>query len=77
MAARLDDREVPSQLPVTTQLAAFLCCVLFCAKKNMTMTIPHKLNMQQFFITLNLNNIPLSPYNSVKYLGIYIDQQLN
>ena len=33
--------------------------------------------MQQPFITLNLNNITLSLYKSVKYLGIYIDEQLN
>ena len=26
---------------------------------------------------LNLNNISLPPYKSVKYLGIYIDEQLN
>ena len=39
--------------------------------------IPPKLNIQQPFITLNLNNIPLSLYKSVKYLGIYIDEQLN
>ena len=33
--------------------------------------------MQQPFITLNLNNIPLSPSSSVKHLGIYIDEQIN
>ena len=33
--------------------------------------------MQQPFITLNLNNIPLSSCNSVKYLGIYINKRLN
>ena len=33
--------------------------------------------MQQYSITLNLNNIPLPPCNSVKYFGIYIDEQLN
>ena len=38
---------------------------------------PHQLNRQQLFVTLNLNNIPLPPYNSVKYLGIYVDEQLN
>ena len=33
---------------------------------------------KQPFITLNLNNNSLPPYNkSVKYLGIYIDKQLN
>ena len=33
--------------------------------------------MLQPSITLNLINIPLSPCNSVKRLGIYIDEQLN
>ena len=28
-------------------------------------------------MTLNLNNIPLFPYNSVKYLDIYIYEQLD
>ena len=37
--------------------------------------IPPKLNRQQPFITLNLNNISLPPYKSVKYLGVYIDEQ--
>ena len=41
------------------------------------MIIPPKLNIQQPFVKLNLNNIPLSPDNSVKYFGIYIDEQLN
>ena len=45
--------------------------------KSFFLIIPPKSNMEQPFITLNLNIIPLSPYNSVKYLGIYIDEQLN
>ena len=45
--------------------------------KSFFLITPPKLNMQQPFIRLNLNNISLSFHNSVKYLGLYIDKQLN
>ena len=45
--------------------------------KSSSLIIPPKLNRHQLFISLNLNDIPLPPHKSVKYLGIYIDEQLN
>ena len=43
--------------------------------KSSFLIIPPKLNRQQPFITLNVNNTP--PYKSVKYFGVSVDEQLN
>ena len=45
--------------------------------KSFFLIIPPKLNRQQPFIPLNVNDTPPPPSKSVKYLGIYIDKQLN